>query len=422
MDIEDRKLTEIFPYDNNPRLNAEAVDAVAASIREFGWQQPLVVDEASVIIVGHTRFKAAQKLSLETVPVHVARNLTPAQARAYRIADNQTATIATWDDGKLVQELLALQSEGFDLDLTGFSAEDLDRLMAPPPNAGNGDADDVPEPPAEPVTHVGDIWLLGRHRLVCGDSTNPNAVARLLDGHLVDLLLTDPPYNVCYEGKTSDRLVISNDAMDDAAFRRFLAAAFTASAAHLAPGAGFYLWHADTHGLTVRNACHDAGLAIRQCLVWVKQVMVLGRQDYHWRHEPCLYGWKDGAAHTWLGGRTQTTVLEYDKPARNGEHPTMKPVELFAALIANSCPPGGVVLDPFGGSGTTLIACEQTGRTACLVELDPRYCDVIVKRYESFTGGKAERAEAGHAVSGRVGPAAARLRADVRPRIPARER
>ena len=367
---------------------------MAASLREFGWQQPLVLDEAGVIIVGHTRYKAALKLGMTEVPVHVARGLTPEQARAYRLADNQTATLATWDDGKLAHELMALQGADYDLALTGFPEDELLRLLTAPPAEPLTDPDHVPDPPAEPVTRPGDLWLLGRHRLLCGDATKPADLARLLPDGPADLLLTDPPYNVAYEGKTAAALTIANDAMDPAAYRAFLTGALSAAGAHLRPGGAFYLWHADTAGLDVRLSCAGAGLRVRQCLVWVKSVLVLGRQDYQWKHEPCLYGWADGAAHTWLGDRAQTTVLEFDKPARSADHPTTKPADLFAYLIGNSCKPGGLVLDPFGGSGTSLVAAEQTGRAAALVELDPKYCDVVVSRFEGLTGQKAERAGA----------------------------
>ncbi|HEY3789269.1 MAG TPA: DNA modification methylase [Urbifossiella sp.] len=391
MEIEQRPLGSIRPYENNPRVNDAGVEAVAASLKTFGFRQPIVVDEEDVIIVGHTRYKAAAKLGMATVPVHVARGLTPEQARAYRIADNQTATLSQWDDDKLPLELIALQDVNFDLSLTGFSADELQALLAPPANAGQGDPDEVPEPPAEPVTQPGDLWLLGRHRLLCGDATKADDVARLLDGAPADLLLTDPPYGVAYVGKTADALTIANDALQGDEYRDFLAAAIGNAARHLRPGGSFYIWHADTAGLPTRQACSDAGFTVRQCLVWAKNTLVLGRQDYQWKHEPCLYGWADGAAHTWLSDRAQTTLLEFDKPARSAEHPTMKPVELFAYLMRNSCPKGGLVLDPFGGSGTTLVAAEQEGRTACLLELDPRYCEVIVARFEKFTGTKAKR-------------------------------
>ena len=394
MDVEMRPIGSIKPYDNNPRDNDAGVDAVAASLRAFGWRQPLVVDEQDVIVVGHTRYKAALKLGMTEVPVHVARGLSPEQVRAYRIADNQTATLSKWDEDKLPLELMALQQADFDLSMLGFPDDELERLLAPAGNDGQGDPDEIPEPPADPVTKPGDLWALGRHRLLCGDATKPEDLARLVPGAPADLLLTDPPYNVAYEGKTADALTIANDDMTPDAYRAFLTGALGAAAKHLRAGGAFYLWHADTAGLDVRLSCAAAGLQVRQCLVWVKSVLVPGRQDYQWKHEPCLYGWADGAAHTWLSDRAQTTVLEFDKPLRNADHPTTKPVDLFAYLIGNSCKKGGTVLDPFGGSGTALVAAEQTGRTAYLLELDPRYADVIVQRFETFTGQKAEKVAA----------------------------
>jgi site-specific DNA-methyltransferase (adenine-specific) len=384
----------VTPYPDNPRDNAPAVEAVARSIHAFGWRVPIVVDRDNVIVCGHTRYKAAVKLGLAEVPVHVAADLTPAQAKAYRLADNQTAALATWDDDKLTAELLALQGLDVDLALTGFSADELADLLKSDAPAVVGDPDAVPDPPTDPVTRPGDVWVLGRHRLVCGDATRPDHLALALAGRPADLLLTDPPYNVAYAGKTADRLTIANDAMPTADYRRFLAAALAAAKGALLPGAAFYLWHADLEGLAVRAACQDAGLRVRQCLVWVKSAFALGHFDYHWRHEPCLYGWVEGAAHTWLSDRSQSTVLEFDRPTSNDVHPTMKPVGLFAYLVGNSCPAGGVVLDPFAGSGTTLAAAEQAGRAACLVELDPRYCDAIAARYEHLTGKAGERVPA----------------------------
>jgi DNA modification methylase len=354
-----------------------------------------VTDDRGVIVVGHTRYKAALKLGLVEVPVHVADGLTSEQARAYRLADNQTATLATWDDDALVAELLALRDGGFDLDLTGFAPDDLDRLLgADDDAAGRGDPDDVPEPPGEPTTRPGDLWLLGKHRLVCGDAADPAAYAQLLDGAQADLLLTDPPYGVSYVGGTADAMTLANDDLAPEDYDPFLARTLAAAARVLKPGAGFYVWHADLHGATVRGAADRAGLPLRQVLVWVKSAFALGRSDYHWQHEPCLYGWQPGAPHQWHGGRAQGTTLCFDKPARNTEHPTMKPVALFRRLVENSCPPGGVVLDPFAGSGTSLIAAEEAGRAAALLELDPRYCGVIVRRYEAFTGKTAERVTA----------------------------
>ena len=236
------------------------------------------------------------------------------------------------------------------------------------------------------ISVPGDIWLLGNHRLMCGDSTSAEDAEKLMDGAKADLLLTDPPYNVAYEGGTEERLTIQNDDMDDSDFREFLVDAFTAADGCMKPGAAFYIWHADTEGYNFRGACRDVGWQVRQCLIWAKNTFVLGRQDYHWQHEPCLYGWKDGAAHLWTGDRAQSTIMNFDKPARNGEHPTMKPVELFAYQVQNNTKAGNAVLDLFGGSGTTIIACEQLGRRGYLMELDPRYVDVIVKRYIGVTG------------------------------------
>jgi site-specific DNA-methyltransferase (adenine-specific) len=396
MRIELLPIDSLRPYDNNPRLNDDAVAAVAQSIRQFGFRQPIVVDSDRVIIIGHTRWRAAKQLGMTEVPVHVASELNPDQVRALRIADNKSGEIAEWDLDKLGIELRAIDGSDLDIDLgaLGFDQTELARLLNPGVAEGLTDPDDIPEVPVEATARPGDLWELGTHRLLCGDSTNPDHMSRLMDGAEADLLLTDPPYNVAYEGRTEERLTIANDQMDDVSYGRFLQASLGAAVASLRIGGSFYCWHADSAGLIVRGACAEIGLSVRQCLVWVKSTLVLGRQDYHWKHEPCLYGWKDGAKHTWLSDRSQTTVLEFEKPHRNGEHPTMKPVPLFAYLIGNSCMPGGIVLDPFGGSGTTMIAAEQTGRRAFLMELDPHYCDVIINRWEQFTGKQARRLDA----------------------------
>ena len=250
---------------------------------------------------------------------------------------------------------------------------------------------ELPEPPEKPRSQFGDLWILGNHRLLCGDSTSSKDVIRLLDGSQANLWLTDPPYNVAYQGKTKDALTIQNDEMDDESFRRFLVSAYSAADFVLKEGAAFYIWHADSEGFNFRGACRDIGWKVRECLIWTKNAFVLGRQDYQWQHEPCLYGWKDGASHGWFSDRSQSTVLKFDRPARNGDHPTMKPVELFRYLIVNSTRKNEIVLDSFGGSGTTLIACEDVGRKARIVEIDPVYCDVIIERWQNFTGKKAYR-------------------------------
>ncbi|MFW5828623.1 MAG: DNA modification methylase [Planctomycetota bacterium] len=391
MHIEQRPIASITPYPGNPRQNDGAVQAVARSIAEFGFRQPIVVDQDLVVICGHTRLKAAQELGMAEVPIVVAADLSSAQIKAYRLADNKTAELSRWDYDLLPIELRDLQDTGFDMDLLGFDGDELAKLLDPGVADGLTDPDEAPPVPEEPITRPGDIWQLGEHRLICGDSCQPQTYDRLLAGEQVHLLQTDPPYNVAYQGGTDEALTIANDDMDAASYRQFLVAALGCAAAALQPGAGFYVWHADTYGGIVRSACEKVDLPVRQCLIWKKNSLVLGRQDYQWIHEPCLYGWKPGAAHRWLGDRAQTTVLEHDKPKRNGEHPTMKPVELLTRMLGNSSGVGDVVLDPFGGSGSTLIAAQQTGRQARLVELDPRYCDVIVRRWEAFTGKTAQR-------------------------------
>lgn len=387
-----------IPYCRNPRKNDEQVDRMASAIREFGFRIPIVAKSDGSLVDGHLRLKAAQKLGLKEVPVALADELTEAQVKAFRILANKSANWAEWEPDLLKLELQELQELDFDLELTGFELPELEDILgegADGGTEGQTDPDAVPEPQEEPVSRLGDVWLLGRHRLMCGDSTDAGSVALLMNGSNADLLLTDPPYNVSYEGATKDRLTILNDSMDDEKFRSFLADAFKAADTVMKNGAAFYIWHADSEGYNFRGAVRDTGWMVRQCLIWVKNSMVLGRQDYQWKHEPCLYGWKDGAAHLWTSDRRQTTVLEFNKPNRNGEHPTMKPVELFEYQMLNSTNREAVVLDLFGGSGTTMIAAEKNGRSARLMELDPRYCDVIVRRWQDFTGQEATLEDGG---------------------------
>lgn len=381
MQVTMKKLGDIRPYEKNPRKNDGAVDAVAASIREFGWQQPIVVDKDGVIIAGHTRYKAAKKLKLKEAPVVVADGLTEKQVRAYRLADNKSGELAEWDMALLDEELAALAD--MDMSLFGFDAD----LLS---DAQEVIEDEYDEPvPEEPTAKVGDIYRLGRHILMCGDSTDAEAVQQLCHGVQVDMLLTDPPYGVDYTGKTRDAMKIQNDATSDETLRDMLADAFSAANNIMKPGAVFYIWHADSKALVFRIACQMAGWEVRQVLIWAKNTMVMGRQDYQWKHEPCLYGWKDGAGHLWASDRKQTTILNFDRPTKNKEHPTMKPVKLFDYQIQNNTKGGDIVLDLFGGSGTTIVACEQNGRCARVMELDPRYVDVIVDRWEKLTGEKA---------------------------------
>jgi site-specific DNA-methyltransferase (adenine-specific) len=386
--VERRAIGTLLPYAKNSRTHSDAqVAQIAASMKEWGWTTPVLVDEQGQIIAGHGRVMAARKLDYKEVPVMVATGWTEAQKRAYVIADNKLALNAGWDMDLLKVELQDLQTD-FDLGLTGFTDEELKSLLAET-TEGLTDEDDVPEVPEEPVTKPGDVWVMGKHRLMCGDSTSVDAMQTLCKDQLVDMWLTDPPYNVAYEGKTKDALKIENDSMGNDEFRQFLRDAFVTADTAMKPGAVFYIWHADSEGYNFRGACFDAGWQVRQCLIWKKSTMVMGRQDYQWKHEPCLYGWKDGAGHLWATDRKQTTILEFDKPHRNGEHPTMKPVALFEYQMLNNTKGGDIVLDSFGGSGTTLLAAEKNGRVARLMELDPKYCDVIVKRWQDFTGKQA---------------------------------
>ena len=381
MNITNIPLKNLKPYENNPRKNDDAVKYVAESIKEFGFKVPIVIDKNNVIVAGHTRYKAAKKLKMSEVPCIIADDLTDEQIKAFRLADNKVAEKAEWDFDLLNAEL----DDIIDLDMELFGFED----------ALQDDAEEAVEDefevelPAEPKSKLGDIYQLGDNRLMCGDSTVLEDVEKLMGGVQADMLLTDPPYNVNYEGKTKDKLKIKNDKMDNDNFRQFLIDAFSNADMVMKPGAVFYIWHADIEGYNFRGACFDVGWTVRQCLIWNKNSMVMGRQDYQWKHESCLYGWKEGAGHLWASDRKQTTVINFDKPTRNDMHPTMKPIPLFDYQIKNNTKGGDVVLDLFGGSGTTIMACEQNGRRGYSMEYDPRYVDVIVDRWEKFTGAKA---------------------------------
>ena len=381
-------IADLVPYDKNPRRNDMAVDDVAESMEQVGYITPIVIDENRQILAGETRCKALKKRRVKRDKVLQVFGLTEEQKKKYRLLDNKVGEIAEWDPELLAGELEEVDFGDFDFGFDELMAELTDTSEedgAPLSTAVEDDADIVL--PEEPKAKRGDIYQLGAHRLMCGDSTDPADVARLMDGKAADLLLTDPPYNVNYEGGTG--LTIQNDNMEDAAFRKFLRDAFACADGVMKPGAAFYIWHADSEGYNFRGACHDIGWQVRQCLIWNKNALVLGRQDYQWKHEPCLYGWKGGASHTWLSDRTQTTVLDFDKPTRSEIHPTMKPIGLFDYQIRNSCPVGGAVLDLFNGSGTTIMACEQNGRSAYTMELDLRYVDAAIDRWETFTGKKA---------------------------------
>jgi DNA modification methylase len=426
-------LDQITPYANNPRNNDDAVDAVAASLKEFGFRQPIVVDSAGVIIVGHTRFKAAKKLGLAKVPVHIATDLTEAQVKAYRIADNATNEIAEWNYEMLPIELSALQEMDFDIGTLGFDDEELKRIMSGDVEQGLTDPDDVPLPPDEATTKPGDIWVLGNHRLMCGDSSNPEHLDRLLDGAVIHLVNTDPPYNVKVEPRSNNAIAaglssfeatgkaathhqsmdlarhpgkakptqkkmrakdrpLANDFVTDDAFDKLLDAWFGNIARVLEPGRGFYVWggYANLGNYPPFLKKHE--LYFSQGIVWDKQHPVLTRKDFMGAFEICFYGWKEGAAHRFYGPNNATDLWHVKKVnPQSMVHLTEKPVELAVRAMQYSSLAGENVLDLFGGSGSTLIAAEQTGRNAFLMELDMPYCDVIRERWEKFTGKKAVR-------------------------------
>ncbi|MBX3387184.1 MAG: ParB N-terminal domain-containing protein [Phycisphaeraceae bacterium] len=450
MKIEIRLLADITPYENNPRLNDTAVDAVAASLREFGFRQPIVVDETGVIVCGHTRYKAALKLGLTKAPVHVAKDLTPAQIKAYRIADNKSAELAEWNYDLLPIELGELKGMDYDLSLLGFDEGELAKLLNAGGNAGLTDPDDVPAPPDEAITKPGDLWVLGKHRLLCGDSGSVADLDRLLDGEVIHLANTDPPYNVKVEPRSNNAIAagitsfsrredlqcdrsqsergkqdrarkqthhqkmdlarhpekakptgkkmrakdrpLANDFVTDDEFDRLLAAWFGNIARVLVPGGGFYIWGGYANCANYPPVLRSCELYFSQAIIWIKEHPVLTRKDFMGNHEWCFYGWREGAAHRFFGPANVPDTWSIKKVnPQSMVHLTEKPVELAARAIQYSSEPGENVLDLFGGSGSTLIACEQQGRRAFLMELDALYCDVIVQRWEQFTGKKAER-------------------------------
>lgn len=378
--IEYLPISQLKPYEKNARKHTDKdVEAIVSSIREFGFSDPIGIWGENLIVEGHGRLQAAKKLGMDKVPCIRLDHLTDEQRRAYALAHNKTAELSAWDTDLLGSELADI----FDIDMEEFG---FPALKGPTKEEG-----EIPEPPAEPVTQRGDLWQLGSHRLLCGDATSLTDVEKLMGGAKADLFLTDPPYNIDYTGKTKDALKIQGDKQSDEDFRKFLTKSFMVAKAVLKPGAAFYIWHADSEGYNFRGAVKDSGLQLRQTLIWAKNVFTLGRQDYQWSREPCLYGWADGAGHSWYSDRRQQTILNFDRPTKSKEHPTMKPVPLFDYLMRNSTKTGDLVLDTFGGSGTTIIAAEQNGRIGYCTELDPRYCDVIVQRWENLTGEKAVR-------------------------------
>lgn len=375
------------------------MEKVKESIKEFGFKVPIVIDKHNIIIAGHTRVKAAKELGIKKIPCIIADDLSSEQIKAFRLADNKVSEYSSWDEDKLYVELMELKVVDFNIETFGFETKEIDTSSADidsiiekfENNIDEVEEDDfnIDEAIVDieiPTTTVGDIWQLGNHRLMCGNSTQKEDVLRLMNDQHADLLLTDPPYNVDYEGAAGK---IQNDNMSNNDFRKFLVEAFKQADSVMKDGAVFYIWHADSEGYNFRGSCFDIGWQVRQCLIWIKNSLVMGRQDYHWKHEPCLYGWKDGASHNWYSDRTQTTLLEFDKPSKSEFHPTTKPNKLFSYQIQNSSKEEDNVLDMFGGSGTTIMACEQLNRNCFMMELDPKYCDVIVKRWETLTGKEA---------------------------------
>jgi DNA modification methylase len=394
--IEQWPTAKLLPYARNARTHSDdQVAQIAASIAEFGFTNPILAGSDGVIVAGHGRLAAAQKLGLVVVPVVVLDHLSPTQRRALVIADNRIAENAGWDDAMLRIEIASLQDDDFDVSLTGFDADALAELMAGDEPEGEGETDDdaVPEVSETPISRPGDVWLLGSHRLLCGDSTVAESYDRLLDGEPVDMVFTDPPYNVNYANSAKDKMrgkdrAILNDNLGDG-FYDFLLAALTPTIAHCR--GGIYVAMSSSELDVLQAAFRAAGGKWSTFIIWAKNTFTLGRSDYQRQYEPILYGWPEGAQRHWCGDRDQGDVWNIKKPQKNDLHPTMKPVELVERAIRNSSRPGNVVLDPFGGSGTTLIAAEKSGRLARLIELDPKYVDVIVRRWQDWTGKTALR-------------------------------
>lgn len=427
--IENWPVGRLVPYTGNPRKNDHAVDRMAAVIKEFGFRIPVLARSDGELVDGHLRLKAALAMGLETVPVMLANDMSPDQVRAFRLLVNRSATWAGFDEELLAREIEQLMLSGFDVTFTGFEQSELDKLLRDHA-AVEKDPEAVPDIPEAPAVKPGELWLLGRHRLLCDDSLSSVAMGHLLKGEQAVMVWTDPPYNVDYCGKAGS---IKNDKMSAANFEEFLYNAFVRMREALRPGGAIYVAHSEAgNGLAFRQSFSRAGLRFASCLIWKKSQSVMGRGDYHWQHEPVLYGWKPGAAHKWYGNRKQksvfeagltglsqaddgswqalidgrlyrltgedlkveemdTTVINVPKPSRSEKHPTTKPVALIEPMVGNSSPTGGLVLDPFGGSGSTLIACEQLGRNCRTMELDPKYAQVIISRWQDFTGRQAVR-------------------------------
>lgn len=380
-------IDELIPYANNARTHSkDQINKLRSSLREFGFINPILIDKDYNILAGHGRVMAAREEGIKEVPCVLVEHLTEAQKKAYILADNRLAMDAGWDDEMLALELENLKELDFDMDLTGFDAAEIDELFSNIHDKDVQDDDfDVDAALAEePISKQGDIWLLGRHRLICGDSTKAEIYEKLMEGKKANLCVTDPPYNVNYTAGSENERKIKNDNMEDKNFYEFLLASFKNIFNSLDDGAAAYIFHADTEGLNFRKAFKDAGFHLANVCIWAKQSLVLGRSDYQWQHEPILYGWKPTGKHRWYADRKQTTIWNFDRPTKSELHPTMKPVPLVAYPIQNSSMSNCIILEPFAGSGSTLIACEQIGRICYAIELDEKYADVIVKRYIEY--------------------------------------
>jgi DNA modification methylase len=385
--LEQVPIDKLVPYARNARTHSkEQIAQLRASLREFGFVSPAVIDSKYNILVGHGRVQAAREEGYKTVPCVFAENLTDAQKRAYILADNQLALNAGWDEDMLSVELSDLQTDDFDLSLLGFDDKELEKLMAGPDDTEATDDDFDLTAALEKASFVekGDLWTVGKHRLLCGDATSADDVEKLMDGKTANIIVTDPPYGVSF--KASDGLTIENDSLKGDEFYQFLLKAFTNMAAHLEKGGAAYVFHADTEGLNFRKAFIDAGFHLAGVCIWVKNSLVLGRSDYQWQHEPILYGFLQNGRHPWYSDRKQTTIWNFDKPKRNKDHPTSKPLDLLSYPIKNSSQENAIVLDTFGGSGSTMMACEQMNRICYMSELDPKYASVILRRYVEDTG------------------------------------
>lgn len=384
------------PYVRNARkIPQKAIDKVAGSLQEFGWRQPIVVDKEGSVIVGHTRLKAAQKLNYKEVPVHVADKLSEAQVKAYRLADNRTGEETGWDEELLSLEIKELADYDIDIDLTGFNDNEVNKLLNQYAESQQGKIgdDDIPEE-IETRSEVGDLWLLGNHRVLCGDSTNEENIKKLFDGQKADMMFTDPPYNVDYGGTdhpTWKRRSIQNDNMSDAQFVEFIENYLIAAKPYIKQGAPSYICYGERNSIQFLTAFKNAGLHHSSNIIWKKDSLVLGRSDYHYIHEPIFYGWFEGQKHIYYGDRKQQSVWEIKRPKRSDLHPTMKPIELIDKALMNSSKNEDIIYEPFGGSGSTLISAEKNNRICYAIELDPKYCDTIIQRWEDFTGNKATK-------------------------------